>query len=95
MEECIKQEQKELLTPNYIYHSDSEYKGLFHNDNFIKSVNFLNKSEIVLLSNDDKFRLIKLKEEDNSSKSIHTQELFTFKETNHVYDYDMYDTILF
>ena len=76
-----------LYTPACVYCSLFDYKENFQKDSYINFSKFLpNQNEFVLLSNDKKFRLIKLFNYDNIWT---TKELFCITEKNYIYDLDM------
>lgn len=80
---------------NYFYDSLFEYPDNFKKENFIRNIKVIpNKKEIVVVSNDDIIRLLKFdididKQLDIELLTAHSEEVFSFNESHHLYDLDM------
>ncbi len=80
------------LTPTYFYDSIWQYPEYFNKENFILSLKLIaNKNEVLVTSNDDTIRLFKLSISNTDDKLMKNeiQEIFSFKESHHIYDLDM------
>jgi hypothetical protein len=78
--------ENNLYTPNIIYSSLNDPLYNFSNtkqENFIKFSKFVNKTEFLLITEQNEIILNKILNTNDTSK------LFTFNESNFVYDFDM------